>query len=495
MAQMSHSGKRMREWNNKDVISWVQTLPDVSSAWRKQLAERLQDNGLSGKDLLTLETANDVADCFGVNRILCKRFLTAIQSVLADEKITPSQSWGAQHNEEKKKESEFEISLFARNKTITLKHKATTSTYVCDVQQWYKDETGVSFPAEDIRLYRLGRRLDPQKTLQEVGIVDERHLIYVQFKVRGGCFVNGTKVLLSTMQCANIEDVNCNDLVLTYNLDSNRAESHRVKSLLKYRVNELVTIELVNKSQITCTPLHPFYVASKQMWCCVDPSAAVSWYAGQIQLGKLCVGDQLFSASSDLVEIQDIRYKYVDADESITVRTLEVDGANHNFFANGMLVHNKGGKVGPNMEKFTNQETGDNPYYFYTVSPGFMYHGICKNEECKANNQPVTYHRGFDDSGFCPIDETFEDEDNEHEARCPGCKSMFEVLTYKLYKCDCVVKFKKKGGQKAGRKLEKKIFKPRGDKVISLGQDDDGEIDNKAEYQVLKFWVYKEGAL
>jgi len=368
---------------------------------------------------------------------------------------------------------------------------------VYSVKQAYCNEQGGD--PDRINLIYNGRDLrNDNATLASVGIGVNRRvaILTLTTKVIGGCFVNGTKVLLSNLKGANIEDVSCNDQVLTYNMKLNRTESHRVKSILKYQVNVLVTLKLANGASITCTPCHPFYVASKQRWCCVDPSMAQYPGTEQLHVGKLCVGDALLCHNSDLVEIREIEQEPVDPHELITVRTMEVSGANHNFFANDVLVHNKGGKVGPNVEKTSNTKTGNNSYHFFTVSPGFMYHGICKTDDCKAKDEPVTYHRGFDDSGFCPIDEQFEDEDNEHEPRCPGCKQIFEVKTYKLYQCDCVVKFKKKSkGQKAGGKLDKKIFKPRGDEVINLGQGDDGVVDNKAEYQVLKFWVYKQGSL
>eukprot|EP01083_Nonionella_stella_P316706 1149779_1 len=97
-------------------------------------------------------------------------------------------------------------------------------------------------------------------------------------------------------------------------------------------------------------------------------------------------------------------------------------------------------KVGPDVEASQKIKTGHNAYHFYRVAPGINYRGKCSTASCVANGEPVIFERGFDKSGFCPIDEGFEEK-----AICPGCKKPFDIESYYLYKCDCLIKFNKKG--------------------------------------------------
>eukprot|EP01083_Nonionella_stella_P252258 869376_1 len=94
-------------------------------------------------------------------------------------------------------EEGFKLQLFARSKYWEPAEKVTTNTTIRRVAELYKAETGVGTNIADIVLISKAKVMQHNKTLGYYGITNERHLITMQFKARGGCFVNGTKILLS----------------------------------------------------------------------------------------------------------------------------------------------------------------------------------------------------------------------------------------------------------------------------------------------------------
>eukprot|EP01084_Bolivina_argentea_P278602 476011_1 len=182
------------------------------------------------------------------------------------------------------------------------------------------------------RLIFANEQLEDDKCLNDYNI-QPGSTLYLVLRLRGGCFIETTKILLPTTEQINICDIQIGDNVLTYNLNQNKLETHAVKSVLKYIVNELVKIRLYDQTAIICTASHPFYVPQKQNWCCIDSIANDSEY------DELCVGDSVLNFKSELIEIINIEYIYINDGHNINVYTLHLDKM-HNFYANGILVHN-----------------------------------------------------------------------------------------------------------------------------------------------------------
>eukprot|EP01084_Bolivina_argentea_P064138 117012_1 len=340
------------------------------------------------------------------------------------------------------------------------------------------------FPSKEQIIYFAGKQLENHQTLRYYNIKAES-TIHLAVRMYGGCFVNGTKILSSNMKQINIEDIVAGNHVLTYDLYSNQLKTHSVKTVLPRMVNSLIKITFSNKTSITCTPCHPFYAANKRNWCCIEslpPHNDKSY-------GKLCIGDQVMDYKAQLIQIENIEHQSIDINNNIRVRTLHIDGITHNYFANNILVHNMSGmsQTGADVEKKVVQFTGKNNYHFWCVNNGINYAGKCSTNNCKAKGEPVIFQRGFDNNGFNPLDEQWEEI-----PKCPGCKQVFDINSYYLYRCDCVIKFSKKGGAK---KLKTLKYKPRNNQVIILGKDGNGDLAPEAEYQFLKFWVYKQNSL
>eukprot|EP01084_Bolivina_argentea_P306572 529780_1 len=91
----------------------------------------------------------------------------------------------------------FELQLFGQMKYWKILEKVNANTTVRRVAELYKAESGVGTDVESIVLISKAKVLNHNSTLGECGITNDRHLITVKFKAHGGCFVNGTKILLS----------------------------------------------------------------------------------------------------------------------------------------------------------------------------------------------------------------------------------------------------------------------------------------------------------
>eukprot|EP01084_Bolivina_argentea_P000256 489_1 len=85
-------------------------------------------------------------------------------------------------------------------------------------------------------------------------------------RIRGGCFIEGTQILLSNESNKSIENVEAGDNVKTYNMITNQIENQIVLDVLKYTSNELAVITLEDENQIICTVTHPIFLINKHKW-------------------------------------------------------------------------------------------------------------------------------------------------------------------------------------------------------------------------------------
>ncbi|HYX17454.1 MAG TPA: Hint domain-containing protein [Nostoc sp.] len=138
---------------------------------------------------------------------------------------------------------------------------------------------------------------------------------------RGGCFAQGTLVLTSQGH-KPIEKLNKADSIITYNFTTHQLEIGKIEEIKILTSHEYLLIN--NKIEVTET--HPFYIKT-------DTGVKLK------QAQKLEIGDQLIGEGDSRVFIFNIDY----IKENITVYNLISVNPNHNFYANGILVHNKGG--------------------------------------------------------------------------------------------------------------------------------------------------------
>ena len=151
------------------------------------------------------------------------------------------------------------------------------------------------------------------------------------------CFVAGTKITISEGVTKNIEDIIAGDSVLTLNMLSNNIEANTVNAVYSKKVDRIVEYELENGEFLKCTIDHPVYVEDKG-WSSFDNNLSNKLYTIESKIGKIEIGDclKLLKGSSKIVNINMI-------EETTLVYNLQDIKNNHNFFANGILAHNRGG--------------------------------------------------------------------------------------------------------------------------------------------------------
>ena len=153
----------------------------------------------------------------------------------------------------------------------------------------------------------------------------------------GGCFLAGTKVVMEDGSEKNIEDIAEGDVVISYNESTLKNEPKKVIGLKQPIHNDMVKYVFSNQTEIICTFDHPFYVDGLEL-ASYTPSLTNKHYELDKEVNQIKVGDILYvsngvsrTALKDIIELP--------AEDTQTyIITIE---DNHNFYANGILVHNK----------------------------------------------------------------------------------------------------------------------------------------------------------
>ena len=143
--------------------------------------------------------------------------------------------------------------------------------------------------------------------------------------VHNRCFVAGTEIILDNGFVKDIENIEVGELILTYNEDTKKHESGTVGELKQHEVDSVIEITLDGDTDeftiIKTTEEHPFYVIDK----------------GWVKASELRISDSCLKVEGKSSIITNIRY----LNESHTVYNLLSVSDNNNFYANGILVHNK----------------------------------------------------------------------------------------------------------------------------------------------------------
>lgn len=138
------------------------------------------------------------------------------------------------------------------------------------------------------------------------------------------CFMAGTQISMADNSFKNIEDVEIGDLVWAWNETSKKLSAQRVsKTFIHDHDGDLVLLE----DSIYVTPNHPVYVQGK--W---KP-------AGNLEQGDLVLTIEISEEGHALFEKR-IESPENAGNHSGHVYNIEVENL-HNYFADGVLVHNK----------------------------------------------------------------------------------------------------------------------------------------------------------
>jgi YD repeat-containing protein len=152
------------------------------------------------------------------------------------------------------------------------------------------------------------------------------------------CFVAGTDITMADGTTKAIENVAVGEKVLTYNITKRLVETGIVQEVTVTVHTELVTIAFNNHTSNTNTPDHPYFVKSKG-WCSYNPEKTKLNYG--LNASKLEIGDLvLHIIANNKLEAVIIK-KISPISKKQKTYNLHKVSKNHDYFANGILVHNK----------------------------------------------------------------------------------------------------------------------------------------------------------
>eukprot|EP01084_Bolivina_argentea_P210628 358436_1 len=167
---------KMKKWTNDVVLDWIQSIVGVKILNCCQLQKEIEDSQCTGQDLMCLENIDDISNAFNIqgNEHLCKRILEQIMYYKSDRSNVMEQN-----------DQKFRINIFSQEKNMVLNQPVSVNHNVKYIKALYKVQSGVHANMEDICFYYKKELLSPHKTLLQVGIVNDQHLISVKFKIDG----------------------------------------------------------------------------------------------------------------------------------------------------------------------------------------------------------------------------------------------------------------------------------------------------------------------
>lgn len=166
--------------------------------------------------------------------------------------------------------------------------------------------------------------------------VDGSHTYYangvlVHNKDVGLCVSGDTKVLMGNKSFKSIKDIKYGDVVLTWNFNSNSLEKSTVHEITEHFSDD---IYLIN-GKIKVTSGHPFWT-EESGWSAINDSEVKEH--PELKLSKLKVGMHFMDYNKNYIPITSI----IKINETIEVYNLADLENNHDYFADGVLVHNAG---------------------------------------------------------------------------------------------------------------------------------------------------------
>ena len=147
------------------------------------------------------------------------------------------------------------------------------------------------------------------------------------------CFVAGTKIE-TEFGIKNIEDIDAGDTVLTYNHATNETQYKEVRQVCMCSKEKTVVYIFDNNKTLEGTFDHPLYSPEKG-YVSYKPNLTSEMY--DLVVEQIEIGDKVLTAHNEEVTV-------IDMEESPVLKTvynLKKVEDNHNFFANGILAHNR----------------------------------------------------------------------------------------------------------------------------------------------------------
>jgi hypothetical protein len=161
----------------------------------------------------------------------------------------------------------------------------------------------------------------------------------------GGCFAPGTMIWLADGSHAPIEHCVLEQFVMTWNENTKLLEPKQISHIMQPRICPIYDVGLSDGRILQVTDSHPLMLANGE-WGAFDVEKCVrehDWMEG-VNSHEIKVGDNLFSMTDAIMfdRKDEVGLEIISVEENseMTVFNLSKIDGNHNFFANGMLVHN-----------------------------------------------------------------------------------------------------------------------------------------------------------
>jgi hypothetical protein len=185
--------------------------------------------------------------------------------------------------------------------------------------------------------------------LQEIELINSKHKVYNLSEIdrehnyyandvlvhNRFCFAKGTKIA-TPYGDKNIEDIKLGDLVFSYNESLNKIEERKVINTNSPIHDDLVKYTYSNNVEIISTHDHPFYVNGLKL-VSYKPDLTNQRYNIDRTVCQIEVGDKLMLFNGLEVLLDSIQELIKIPTETFIITVED----NHNFYANGILVHNK----------------------------------------------------------------------------------------------------------------------------------------------------------
>ena len=162
----------------------------------------------------------------------------------------------------------------------------------------------------------------------------------------GGCFAAGSLVWLADGSHAPIESITEGQYIWSWNESSRMLEIKEVFVVMQPRMCPVYDMTLSDGRLIQTTAEHPFMINEVGGWGSINPELTFTHHdslKGEVT-EQLEVGTKLFSMTDAVLydRMDGENVSIVSIEENTETEVFNVSGVkdNHNYFVNGMLVHN-----------------------------------------------------------------------------------------------------------------------------------------------------------
>ena len=205
-------------------------------------------------------------------------------------------------------------------------------------------------PVQKIEIGDSVKLINTNAVLEKVTLLNEETKVYNLSKIEinhnyfandilvhnRACFVKGTMIEMSDGTVKPIEEISVGDEVISLNIPNNTKEKQKVTNVITPIHDDMVRYSFENGTELICTFDHPYFVNGFNL-SSYKPLLTIDRYNLGENVSQIEIGD-----SVTLVDGSNTRIVNIEELELTPTQTyiFEVSN-NHNFFANGILTHNK----------------------------------------------------------------------------------------------------------------------------------------------------------